>query len=207
MRISESDGRTHEYWDARFSEPGYAYGEHPNDFLRAAIAGIRPGEALSLAEGEGRNAVYLARLGFNVTAVDHSAVGLKKARELAAKHGVSITTELADLTDYDLGQDRWDLVLSIFSHPPSAMRQRLYRTVQRALRENGAFVLESKSVAGATDTSPYPGKAILRGELGPLRFAIAREVERDLDEGPYHAGMHRVVQILGFKADPLLATL
>ena len=80
-----------EFWDSRFSQPGYAYGEQPNDFLRATCQHMAPGEVLSLCEGEGRNAVYLARLGFQVTAVDFSEVGLTKARALAEKHGVAIT--------------------------------------------------------------------------------------------------------------------
>ena len=97
-------------WDQRYGEPGYAYGTAPNDFLAAHAARYLPvaGEVLCLAEGEGRNAVFLARLGFRVTGVDGSAVGLEKARQLAAENSVEIQTIVADLGGFDLGVGRWD---------------------------------------------------------------------------------------------------
>lgn len=188
------------FWDSRFSEPGYAYGEEPNDFLRASCQHMAAGDALSLCEGEGRNAVYLASLGFRVTAVDFSEVGLAKARALAAKQGVTITTIVVDLADFDLGTARWDLVVSVFAQPPSATRQRLYRQLRQALRPHGRLVLESKVDVNATSDDRYPGAQILRGEIEPLTIALAREQERELNEGHYHVGMQRTVQILAFNS-------
>jgi len=190
--------RNHHYWDARFSESGYAYGEQPNDFLRAACADMAPGDALTLCEGEGRNAVYLARLGFRVTAVDFSEVGLAKANALAARHGVAITTIVADLADFDAGVGRWDLVASIFAQPASATRQRLYRQLRQSLRPGGAFVLEAKAEIDATAEDRYPGAAILENEIAPLAISVLREQERQLNEGRYHVGVQRTVQILAF---------
>lgn len=187
-----------DFWDSRFSEPGYAYGEQPNDFLRSSCQDMAAGDALSLCEGEGRNAVYLARLGFRVTAVDFSEVGLAKARALAAKHGVTITTIVVDLADFDLGIARWDLVLSIFAQPPSAVRQRLYRQLHQALRPQGRLVLESKVDVNATADDRYPGAQILREEMAPLTIALAREQERELNEGHYHLGVQRTAQIVAF---------
>lgn len=187
-----------EFWNARFSEPGYAYGESPNDFLRDACRHIAPGRVLSLCEGEGRNAVYLARLGFNVTAVDFSEIALGKANALAAKHGVAINTVLADLAELDLGVGRWDAVISIFAQPPSETRQRLYQCLARGLRPRGAFVLEAKVEIEATARERYPGLAILREEIGPLEIAIGKEKERELNEGRFHVGLQRTVQILAF---------
>ncbi|HEY4318869.1 MAG TPA: class I SAM-dependent methyltransferase [Herbaspirillum sp.] len=185
------------HWDDRFSEPGYAYGEQPNDFLVEACAQVPAGgDALSLCEGEGRNAVYLAKLGFRVTAVDFSEVGLAKARALAEKHGVKIDTIVADLADFDPGIGRWDLVLSIFAQPPSAIRQRLYRQMRQALRPQGRLVLETKVEIDATADGRYPGVHILSEELAPLTLEISREQERALSEGRYHSGMQRTAQIL-----------
>ena len=184
---------------ARFSEPGYAYGEHPNDFLRTACQDLPRGEALSLGEGEGRNAVYLARLGFRVTAVDFSAVALAKANKLAAAHGVSIDTLHADLADFEPGHERWDLIVSIFCQPPSEVRRRLYGLIPGALRSRGAFVLEAKAQAGATGADRYPGEATLRSEIGALRWVLAQEIERDLSEGRYHVGTQRVVQLFAVR--------
>jgi SAM-dependent methyltransferase len=189
-----------QHWDDRFSEPGYAYGEQPNDFLVEACGHFPAGgDVLSLCEGEGRNAVYLARLGFRVTAVDFSEVGLAKARALAEKHGVAIDTIVADLADFDPGIARWDLVLSIFAQPPSPIRQRLYRQMQQALRPQGKLVLETKVDSKATGADRYPGVQILGEELAPLTLEIAREQERVLSEGRYHAGIQRTAQILAVR--------
>jgi SAM-dependent methyltransferase len=192
-----------QYWDARFAEAGYAYGTEPNDFLREVLPDLPHvpggGDALSLCEGEGRNAVFLARHGFRVTAVDFSAVGLAKARDFAARQGVSIETVQADLAQFDPGQNRWDLVIAIFAQPPAPVRRRLYAAMARALRANGRFVLETKAVAGADADERYPGVEILVRELSPLRLDIAREGERLIAEGRYHTGTTRTAQILACK--------
>ena len=190
-----------EFWDARFSEPDYAYGAFVNDFLRTVCQRPATSDVLSLCEGEGRNAVYLAKLGYRVTAVDFSEVGLQKARDLAARHGVSITTIHADLADFDLGRDCWDMVISIFAQPPSAIRQHIYLQLHRSLRKGGSFVLESKVTPRATAADRYPGAAILLGEIAPLSAAIAREQERRLSEGRHHDGIQRTVQILATNSE------
>lgn len=160
-------------WDARYSTPDYAYGTEPNTFLRDAVRQYYPRHdvpsssqekkhariartsaisCLVLAAGEGRNAVYLAATyGWNVTAVDSSAVGLAKARALAAaaqqqQHApfrpLSLTTIHADLADYDLGIDRWDVIVGIFCHVSPLARARLLAAIPRALRPQGIVLLE-----------------------------------------------------------------
>src|SRR6185312_10127913 len=94
-------------WNERYSAPAFAYGTEPNDFLRSVADRIPPGPVLCLAEGQGRNAVYLASLGHDVLAVDQSAVGLTRARELAASRGVEISTEAADLETYRIEPSKW----------------------------------------------------------------------------------------------------
>jgi len=192
-----------QYWDARFAESGFAYGTEPNDFLREVLPDLpdwsKGGDALSLCEGEGRNAVFLARHGFRVTAVDFSAVGFAKARDFAARQGVSIETVQADLAQFDLGESRWDLVIAIFAQPPAPVRRRLYAAMTRALRANGRFVLETKVQAEAGADERYPGVQILGRELSPLRLEIARESERLIAEGRYHTGSKRTAQILACK--------
>jgi len=200
MTFEARQAHGREFWDSRFSEAGYAYGEEPNDFLRSTCRQSAVGDALSLCEGEGRNAVYLARLGFRVTAVDFSEVGLAKARALAEKQGVAITTLVADLADFDLGNARWDLVVSIFAQPPSPVRQRLYHQLHQALRPQGRLVLESKVDVNATAADRYPGVRILCGEIAPLTISLAQEQERSLNEGNYHIGVQRTAQILACKS-------
>ena len=93
-------------WNERYSESGFAYGTEPNEFLISVVDRIPHGRILSLAEGEGRNAVYLASLGYEVTGVDGSEVGLRKAMELAKERGVAITTIQADLSEFEIGLEQ-----------------------------------------------------------------------------------------------------
>jgi SAM-dependent methyltransferase len=195
-------------WDQRYGEPGYAYGTAPNDFLAAHAARYLPaaGDVLCLAEGEGRNAVFLAQLGFRVTGVDGSAVGLEKARHLAAKNGVEIQTVVADLGGFDLGVGRWDGVVSIWCHTPPALRARLHRAVVAALKPGGAFILEAytpRQVLYGTGGPPTADLLMslsgVRQELAGLDLIVARETLREIHEGKYHNGTSAVLQIVARK--------
>ena len=187
------------YWDDRFQAPAYAYGEAPNDFLRWAAPQVKPGKALSLCEGEGRNAVFLAKLGFEVTAVDFSRVGLNKAKALADLHKVTLNCVLADLKDFELEPNAWDLVVSVFAQPDANVRQRLYAQLGQSLNPGGAFILESKVSGEDTGVNRYPGVDTLVQDIQPLKVAFSKQGERELNEGSYHVGLHTTAQILAFK--------
>lgn len=195
-------------WDQRYAEPGFAYGSEPNDFLSQNAERYLPagGEVLSLAEGEGRNAVFLAQRGFRVTGVDGSPVGLAKARALAAERGVAIETVVADLADYDLGAARWDGIVSIWCHTPPALRARLHRAVVAALRPGGVVLLEAytpKQLAYRTGGPPDAAMMMtadgLRAELAGLDILVADERLREVHEGKYHQGTSAVVQLIARK--------
>lgn len=193
-------------WDERFAEPGYAYGTKPNDFLAAHAAQIPPGRVLCLAEGQGRNAVWLAQQGYEVTAVDLSAVGSAKAQQLAAERGVSITTIQADLADYVIEPHGWDGIVSIFCHLPVPIRSRLYGQVAAGLRAGGVFLLEAYApkqlqfgTGGPAAVELLVPLAVARAELAGLEWQIAQEVEREIYEGRLHTGQSAVVQLLGKK--------
>ncbi|MCG8567408.1 MAG: class I SAM-dependent methyltransferase, partial [Desulfobacterales bacterium] len=113
-------------WDQRYQSDAYLYGTQPNDFLRERVNHIPKGRVLSLAEGEGRNAVYLALQGHEVTAVDASSVGLEKARQLAGKHRVKVNWIQSNLGDFDLGAAQWDAIVSIFCHIAPDQRRALH---------------------------------------------------------------------------------
>ena len=187
------------YWDDRFSIQDYAYGEAPNDFLVWAAPQVKKGKVISLSEGEGRNAVYLAQLGFEVTAVDFSSVGLAKAQALAEKHQVKIECLLADLNDFQLEPNAWDVVVSVFSQPESPIRQRLNAQLPKSLRVGGALIHESKVSAEDNASGKYPGVEILQGEIAPLHVSFAHQGVRTLAEGSYHTGSHTTAQILAFR--------
>lgn len=130
-----------EQWDQRFERPMYLYGKEPVAFLREQIGRLKKGRALCLAAGEGRNAVYLAQQGFEVLAVDASAKGLEKARALASERGTTIETEVADLRDYRLGSERYDLITDFYYHQPD-----LFPKVMEALAPGGMFILQGFSI-------------------------------------------------------------
>ena len=130
-------------WDARYRTDDFVFGTAPNDFLAAEVARIPKGAVLCLGEGEGRNGVHLASLGYAVTGVDGSEVGLAKARRLAEARGVVLDTVVADLATFDLGEQRWQGIVSIFVHLPSALRADLYPRVVRALAPGGVLLLEA----------------------------------------------------------------
>lgn len=193
-------------WDERYSEPGFAYGTEPNDFLRERAAQLQPGRTLSLAEGEGRNAVFLAGLGHEVTAVDASAVGLDKARQLAAERGLDIDTRVADLAAFEIEPGAWDNIVSIFCHLPPEVRRRLHRAVVAGLRPGGMLLLEAYTpaqIALGTGGPPVAELTMtldaLREELAGLNFLHAAEREREVIEGRYHTGRAAVVQVLARK--------
>jgi SAM-dependent methyltransferase len=195
-------------WDERYSDAFSAYGTEPNDFLREVAAALPPGPVLCLAEGEGRNAVFLAERGHAVTAVDLSAVGLENTRRLAEEHGVEVQTVHADLADFDPGEGRWAAIVSIFGHLPPPIRTRLHARCVTALRPGGAFVLE----AYTPEHLERPGRGGppvaqmmmtpegLRKELEGLEFERCERVDREVNEGRFHQGPSSTVQVLAFKA-------
>jgi SAM-dependent methyltransferase len=191
-------------WDRRYGADTYYYGVEPNDFLREQAAGFHSGgDVLCLGEGEGRNAVFLAKLGCAVVAVDQSAVGLQKAQHLAASRGVRITTVIADLAAFRIEPSSWDAIVSIWCHLPRPLRREVHRQVAAGLKPGGAFVLEAYTPAqllhrtgGPSTADLMPTLAELRVELDGLELRHAVERERVVQEGAGHCGLSAVVQVL-----------
>ena len=193
-------------WDERYSAEEYAYGTAPNEFLLEKFSGIPKGKVLSLAEGEGRNAVFLAKQGYAVTAVDSSLVGLNKARKLAQENGVTVEFIHADLADYDLGENKWDGIVSIFCPLPSSLRKEVYKKVIAALKPKGVFLLEAYTpdqlrhgTGGGNSVDLMQSASSLRLELASLSFKHLLELERNVVEGIYHTGVGSVVQAIASK--------
>jgi len=193
-------------WDERYSEPGFAYGTAPNEFIASVANRIPKGKILSLAEGEGRNAVYLASLGYEVTGVDGSEVGLRKAQVLASQHGVIITTIHADLSKFKIEPEQWDGVIACYCHIPSTIRIPLHQAAVQGLKPGGVFVLEafSKEQLNYNTGGPQSPDMLmslddLKQELTGLKFIHAVQIEREVREGSRHTGLASVVQIFGVK--------
>lgn len=190
------------FWDERYGAEAFMYGTEPNDFLREQAALLpKSAEVLCLAEGEGRNAVFLAQQGLRVTGVDGSAVGLAKANKLAASRGVAIETHVADLAEWDLGNARWDVIVSIWAHLPAPLRASLHPRIARALRPGGLLVLEHyhpKQLDYKTGGPPDPTMMLTLDELAKSFPGWIHEHtfegERDVQEGAGHRGWSYVTQ-------------
>ena len=194
-------------WDERYSNTEFWYGTEPNDFLRMHANAISPGgKVLCLAEGEGRNAVYLASLGYSVLAVDQSSVGLQKALGLARTKGVSLTTEVANLENYSIPAGEFDAIVSIWAHVPRSIRMPLHKSVLGALKPGGVFILEAYHPRQLEFKTGGPPSAELmmtiedlKEELNGLHLVIAQELEREVQEGKGHFGLSAVTQVLAKK--------
>jgi SAM-dependent methyltransferase len=201
-------GTTRDRWDERYDQDDYFYGTEPNDFLREAASFITGSDVISIADGEGRNGVFLSEQGYKVTSMDGSEVAGRKARALAADRGVRLAVERGDLQSYDLGSERWDAIVSIFVHFPSDERRALHRRIVTALRPGGVVILEAYTPeqlaygTGGPSSEEYLMKlADLESDFRGLRLEVAREVVRDVIEGDGHRGTSAVVQLVGRKPE------
>lgn len=192
-----------DFWNTRYARDDFVYGTEPNDFVAEVSARIPPGPVLCLAEGEGRNAVWLATHGHAVTAVDQSEVALGKAQSLAAARGVKIETVVADLAAYRIEPGAWAGIVATWAHLPPPLRRNVHAQAAAGLRPGGVVVLEAYTPAqlafdtgGPRSVELLMTAAQLREELAGLDFEIIHEIERDVIEGGGHTGRGAVVQVL-----------
>jgi len=196
-----------EFWDERYKSESFAYGTEPNDFLAGAVGYLKEhSKILSIGEGEGRNALFLARNGHSVTAVDQSVNGLLKAQKLAEKSGYEVKTIAADLELFDFGQDEYDGIISIFCHLPKPLRKKVHEQIQRSLRKGGVFIVESYSPDQLEYNSGGPKD---KDWLVPLdeflddfpNFEVLHSLSttRNVVEGAFHTGIAAVTQYVGKK--------
>lgn len=194
-----------QFWNERYITEKYLYGREANTFL-AENVDLLSGPVLSLSEGEGRNAVFMASQGLNVLGVDCSKIGLEKAQSLAKSKGVAIQTKVADLAHYQPKEHHYGSVVSISAHLPSRIRLRLYPLVEAALKPGGIVLLEAysenqlvKDTGGPKDIDMLMSVAKLRQEFPTLTPMLAQEIEREVCEGDGHTGIASVVQFIARK--------
>lgn len=201
-----------EMWDNRYASEDYAYGTKPNRFLKNTIEKLQlTGSILFGAEGEGRNAVFAAKRGMEVTAFDISNEGKQKALKLAAKEHVQIDYELGNLFDLDLTKQKYDIVALIFAHFPPPILSTYHTKLAQLVEDGGIIILkgfskghlpyrtENPKVGGPKNLEMLFSKESIKEDFPDFEIIRLEEVEIELNEGIYHNGIGKVIQFIGRK--------
>lgn len=189
-----------DFWNQKYQRDDYFYGEQPNDFLRSQIFRLKPGaRILVVGDGEGRNGVWLAQQGFEVTTVDFSSVACAKAKALAERAGVRLDVQCADLHTWNWPTSHFDAVVSVYLHFMPEDRVKLHRRMQDALVEGGWLIIELFHPLQLNFQSGGPKVPEmlltvieLESDFPGLQWRLLTEGKALLDEGPGHAGPARI---------------
>lgn len=195
-----------EFWNRRYQSEDYVYGEEPNSFLKSSLESLPPGKIIFPAEGEGRNAVFAARKGWEVYAFDISFEGMKKATQLAKKYEVSIHYTCGGYADIEYESNSFDVIAFIFSHLTPEVRTDYYIKLLKSLKPGGIVLLEGfhKEQIGKFSGGP-PNKEMLydetelQNDFGVLDDLKIERSDRVLNEGPFHQGMAALIRMSGRK--------
>lgn len=192
------------HWHERFDTETYMYGKEPNAFIKEIAYKLpKRSKVLCIAEGEGRNAVYLAELGFSVESWDYAASGLEKTQRLATEKGVTVVTKLHDLADVEWKTEQWDVIVHVFGHLPKDLMSRTFEGVKKALKPGGYYVSELYTKTQLQYGTGGPGNEEML--IDPkemltvfndyfINHFFTGEVHRE--EGVLHTGDSHVVQCL-----------
>jgi len=198
-------------WDDRFSQEEFAYGEQPNNYLKKQLEKLNAGSILFPAEGEGRNAVFAARLGWTVSAFDISREGKNKAIRLAEKNNVSIDYQIGELETLKYTPGQFDVIGLIYAHFPADIKSQYHKMLDKYLRKNGLIIFEAFSkkhidyiaknekVGGPTDINMLFSTDELRSDFNNYEIIELVEKEIELSEGLYHNGKGSVIRFVGRK--------
>ena len=198
------------FWNERYGASEYAYGKAPNVFLASRLPEFPTGSILFPAEGEGRNAVFAARLGWDVHAFDYSEAARTKALQLAEEHAVGLQYITADVRELNYAPASFDAIAIIFAHFPSSFRAHCHQVWDNLLKPGGLLLLEAFSrehlLYNTDGKAGGPREADLLYDVAELEAAFAhyeileaRQVETELSEGLYHNGLSSVVQFVARK--------
>ncbi len=196
-----------ERWEKRYGAPGYLFGKAPNAFLVAQVQRLRGRKnALTVADGEGRNGVWLAEQGLDVLAVDFSPTALAKARVLAQERGVRLRTEAADLTSWRWPREAFHVVAAIFVHFAGAERDAFFANLKSALKPGGLLLMQSYRpeqlayrTGGPQEADRTVTRAVLERAFGDLSQLDIREHDSIINEGTGHVGMSALIDLVATK--------
>lgn len=200
-----------EFWDNRYKDEKYAYGEEPNEFLVQQLKNLTPGKILFPAEGEGRNAVYAAKLGWDVSAFDISEEGRNKAIKLSEKNKVTIDYQVKELMKDSYKTEEFDAIALIFAHFAPQLKQSYHRILSSFLKKGGLIIFEAFSknhikynsindkVGGPKDIDTLCSFDEIKSFFSDFEVLLLEETETQLNEGLYHIGKGSVVRFTGRK--------
>ncbi len=197
-----------ERWEARFAAPGYLFGTAPNEFLKNQAHLLKPSwKALSVADGDGRNSVWLAEQGLDVCAFDFSPTAIVKARELARRRGVSVKTEVADIFDYNWPTAKFDVIAAIFFQIMGPdTRPGIFAGLKQALKPGGLLLMQGYGLGqhkyrtgGPSDAANLWSRDLLERAFADFSSLKISEEDRELKEGSNHIGMSALVDFIGTK--------
>ncbi len=203
-----SNPAKNDHWNTRFSGDEYHFGTEPNAFLATQAARLRPGmSALCVADGEGRNGVWLARQGLRVTSFDLSPVGVEKAQRLARDAGVTLDARVADINRWDWDAARYDVVAAIFIQFASpAERKKIFSGMIRALAPGGLLLLQGCTprqleyrTGGPSVAENLYDQALLRSSFAELEIVQLAEHDDVVREGKGHSGMSALIDLVARK--------
>jgi hypothetical protein len=200
-----------EFWNARYGETAFAYGETPNEFFKAEIEKLPKGTLLLPAEGEGRNGVFAATLGFDVHAFDLSEEGQKKALTLASKHQVPLNYQVGTLDTIGYEENYFDCLGLIYAHFPAPIKSAYHQKLTTYLKTGGIVIFEAFSknhiayqqkyptVGGPQDWAMLFSIEEIKQDFPNFEVLKLEETEVNLSEGIYHQGTGSVIRFIGKK--------
>lgn len=198
-------------WDDRYSQVEFAYGEEPNDYLKEQLTKLNPGTILFPAEGEGRNAVFAARMGWTASAFDISVEGKNKAMQLAEKNKVTLDYQVGELQTLHFKDGQFDAIALIYAHFPPAIKSLYHQTLDRFLTIGGTLIFEAFSkkhieyvtanekVGGPKDVESLFSIAEIKADFPNYEIIELEEKEIELNEGVFHNGKGSVIRFVGRK--------
>jgi len=200
-----------EVWNQRYSTTeGYLFGTHPNEFLLSQQDLLKQGQScLAVADGEGRNGIWLAERGLRVLSVDSSVVAVNKAGKLAQQRGVKVDFEQADLLQWDWGRDRFDAVVAIFiQFAGPAQRKLMFADIKRCLKPGGLLLLQGYTprqleygTGGPSQAENLYTEALLRDTFSDWEILHPREHDDFISEGTGHHGMSALIDMVARKVN------
>lgn len=196
-----------DFWNTRYKSEEYAYGTEPNVFFKETLRALpHKGHLLLPCEGEGRNAVYAAKLGWEVTAFDQSEAGKDKAMSLAKSEQVTFDYQICGVEDFEFGTERFDAVAIIYAHFNPSMRIQFHQKVEQSLKKGGLVILEvfnpkqlNNNSGGPKSEDELYTKAILTSDFKDMEIRYLDETTTTLSEGKFHEGHADVIRLIACK--------